>query len=116
MREIIIFPDDDNGDVLRRMHANGVDLAKPCSIDFVVVFPDEKSAKQFADSFHASAYKTKTCLSEVTEELPWDVTVVKEMIPVHADIGNFEDQLQSRAEELGGRNDGWGSMHSPQTI
>ena len=31
------FPDDENGDVLRRMAANGDDLTRPRNIDFTVV-------------------------------------------------------------------------------
>ncbi|MGC2615598.1 MAG: ribonuclease E inhibitor RraB [Terracidiphilus sp.] len=41
------FPDDENGDVLRRMAANGNDLSLPRNIDFTVVFPNESTAQRF---------------------------------------------------------------------
>jgi hypothetical protein len=43
------FPEDENGDVLRRMQANGDDLSKARDIDFSVVFHDEAAAKRFVE-------------------------------------------------------------------
>jgi hypothetical protein len=43
----MLFPDDANGDVLRRMEAGGDDLTRPRNIDFAVVFADESSAEKF---------------------------------------------------------------------
>ncbi len=39
------FPNDENGDVLRRMQADGDDLAKPRGIEFQFVFPTEQKAQ-----------------------------------------------------------------------
>jgi len=39
------FPDDADGDALRRFVDNGSDLAKPMSIGFQVAVPDENAAK-----------------------------------------------------------------------
>lgn len=36
---LMIYPNDPNGDVLRRMEAEGDNLTKPRDIDFTVVFP-----------------------------------------------------------------------------
>ncbi|MBD9390026.1 ribonuclease E inhibitor RraB [Agrobacterium sp. AGB01] len=38
------LPDDVNGDVLRRLVAEGDNLSVPRTIDFQIIFPDEKSA------------------------------------------------------------------------
>jgi len=45
----MIFPDDDNGNALRRLEEQGDDLAKARNIDFSVVFPAESAAEHFAD-------------------------------------------------------------------
>ena len=50
-------PNDDNGDVLRRMEFHGDDLTRPRDIDFTVVFPSELSAEAFANHFRAEGYK-----------------------------------------------------------
>jgi Regulator of ribonuclease activity B len=52
----LIFPNDVNGDVLRRMEARGDDLTRPRNIDFTVVFADAISADQFAEHFLALGY------------------------------------------------------------
>jgi Regulator of ribonuclease activity B len=44
----MVYPDDANGDALRRMAAQGDDLTRPRNVDFTVVFVDESSAEQFA--------------------------------------------------------------------
>jgi hypothetical protein len=107
------FPDDDNGDVLRRMAANGDDLTQPRNIDFTVVFPDEASAHSLAAHFRSLGYNASIRNSEVQSDLPWDAVVVKNMVPTHHAIGEFEEQLQDVADEFGGLNDGWGCFSVP---
>jgi hypothetical protein len=43
------IPDDVNGDVLRRLVADGDNLSVPSTLDFQILFPDEKSATRFAE-------------------------------------------------------------------
>ena len=104
----MLFPDDENGDVLRRMERNGDDLTKPRDIDFTVVFADDISANHFARHFKDLGLGTSVKFSETVKELPWDVRVVKNMVPLHNEIGEFEKELELFASPLGGRNDGWG--------
>ncbi len=104
----MIYPNDDNGDVLRRMEAKGADLTKPRNVDFTVVFPEETAAKRFAEHFRGQGYSVSVEFAETVKELPWDVVVVKYMALFHQGIGDFEAVLQEVAASLGGRNDGWG--------
>lgn len=108
MAKLLSFPNDENGDVLHRMQANGDDLSKARSIDFTIVFPNESSAAEFARHFSQLGYRTTLENIACTEDFPWDVVVVKHMPPTHSGITLFEDQLNSIAKPLGGRNDGWG--------
>lgn len=103
-----MLPDDANGDVLRRLLRDGDELSIPRDIDFSVVFPDEKSAEGFVAHFRALRYEASFKRSEVRPERPWDVTVVKHMLPTHAGIAQFELELEKIASPLGGENDGWG--------
>jgi hypothetical protein len=102
------FPTDDNGDALRRMQASGDDLSLPRNVDFTVVFAKETKARRFAKHFHDLGYQASVELTRTAESLPWDVVIIKNMIPAHSEIGRFEDELQAAAEPLGGKNDGWG--------
>jgi Regulator of ribonuclease activity B len=102
------YPDDANGDALRRMKETGDDLSRPRDIEFTVVFPNENGAKLFANHFSVLGCKTSVEFAKTVQDFPWDVIVVKHMVPSHEEIGAFEDSLQSVADTFGGRNDGWG--------
>ena len=107
-RSASFFPDDENGDVLRRMKENGDDLSKPRAVDFTVVLPDKAAAQAFGDHFHKLGYGVSAEKSNTEPTLPWDVVVTKFMLPTHVAITDFEQELQTVASRLGGRNDGWG--------
>ncbi len=102
------FPDDDNGDVLRRLQKNGDNLTESRVVDFTVVFATEESAQEFAEHFLRHGYKVSVRNSNCVQDLPWDAVVEKNMVPSHGGITQFEEELQEIAEGLGGRNDGWG--------
>ena len=104
----MVFPNDANGDALRRMEAEGDDLTRPRNIDFDVVFPDGNSAEQFAKHFRALGHEVSVEAAGTRRDFPWDVVVVKRMVPSHEGITGFEDLLQSAADRWGGHNDGWG--------
>jgi len=106
-------PNHDNGDVLRRLEANGDDLSRARNLDFVVVFPDQTSAEIFAGIFRQLGHTVSTKHGAPVKELPCDVTVVKHMALSHKEITEFENLLQDQATLLGGRNDGWGCFSEP---
>ena len=107
------FPDDDNGDVLRRMQRNGDDFTMPRDIDFSVVFPNDTVAQAFADHMRQSGYRVSVRESGCVPDLPWDVTVTNYMLPTHSGITEVEETLEAVASTLGGRNDGWGCFNQP---
>jgi Regulator of ribonuclease activity B len=109
----MIYPSDANGDVLRRLEAQGDDLTIPRNIDFTVVFPDASSAEQFAEQFRALGHEVSVQATGVNPEFPWDVIVVQHMVPSHDGITDFETLLQSVADAWGGHNDGWGCFSEP---
>ena len=106
------YPDDANGDALRRMEEAGDDLTRPRDIEFTVVFPNETTAKQFADHVSNLGYAASAELTGTIEDFPWDVIVVKHMVPTHEEIAAFEDWLQRVANTFGGQNDGWCCLSS----
>jgi Regulator of ribonuclease activity B len=102
------FPNDENGDVLRRMLQHGDNLSKSRDIDFAIIFPDENNAQIFGAHFRAIGFEVKIRKKDSRVELPWDVIVVKHMVPNHQEITAFEAELAFVATKYGGRNDGWG--------
>jgi len=99
---------EENREVILRMAGSGDDLSKPRDIDFSIVFADRSYAEEFTSGLRQLGYRTSTKESDVAPGLPWDVTVVKHMLPVCEAITEFELFLQAKASPLGGRNDGWG--------
>lgn len=104
----MIYPNDANGDALRRMEAQGDDLTRPRDIDFSVAFADARSAQRFAAHFRALGYEVSAEPTETDQDFSWDVVVVQHMVPSYHGITKFENLLQSVASALGGHNDGWG--------
>jgi hypothetical protein len=109
----MLHPNDDNGDALRRLEAEGDDLSRPRDIDFNVVFPDEIRAKEFAQQFQREGYRTTVRLANVVKTHVWEVVIVKNMIPTHSGITDFERELQRIADTLCGYNGGWGCFSQP---
>jgi hypothetical protein len=101
------YPDDDNGNVLRGMLADGDDLSQPRDIGFTVVLPTSDAVQEFGSRFYNLGLQVKAKKSGTVPELPWDVTVTVNMLPSYEGITEFEQKLEKVAAPLGGRNDGW---------
>jgi hypothetical protein len=103
------IPDDVNGDVLRRLVADGDNLSVPRTIDFQIIIPDEKSAVRFAEVVSSKFGSVKIKLFEEGKPgLAWDVTGSRMMHPDHKEITEVEMFLEDAAAPFGGENDGWG--------
>jgi hypothetical protein len=98
------FPDDGNGDVLRRMQRSGMDFSRSYDVDFEHLFPTESGAKAMASSVSRMGYKAK--LSH--HEKGWDCQVVVHLKPTYEEITATEESLGKMAVEHGGKSDGWG--------
>lgn len=102
------FPDDENGQVLKQMAADGDDLSLPREIDFAVIFPTEEAALEFAVVLLRNGQKVSFSEYEEHEELPWQVLAHPFMEPTYENISGYEALLAEQALAFGGRNDGWG--------
>jgi hypothetical protein len=87
------FPDDENGDVLRRMEAAGVDLISPRVMDFEHCFPDEASARAFRGAVQGTVLEARLIPAEPHEGAGWKVQCRQRMIPTHAAITETERRL-----------------------
>lgn len=101
------FPNDENGDVVRRMQESGDDLSQPRDIEFQFVFGIEQKAKDFALQVR-STYSLTAEPSRYEERKIWQTTVMKHMLPTHHDISALEQSLTQLAQVYGGQADGWG--------
>jgi hypothetical protein len=108
MRTSPQFPDDENGDVLRRMYANGDDLLQPRVVDFCFAFPERRQAVAFAEI--VGDRDLEVCISYYGERDMWQAIVKRHMVPIHPDITALELALRDHAISVGGEADGWGCM------
>ncbi len=106
------FPDDENGDVLRRMSADGDDLSAPRNIDFEHVFVSKAGAVAFLAE--VASPSQEACLSCYAEQSAWNVRVTRYMNPSHAEISRVEAELAASARKHGGSPDGWGCLEVRQ--
>ena len=102
------FPDDENGDVLRRMFDGGDDLSRPRIVDFCFAFPERQQAVVFAEI--VDDRDLEVCISYYEQREMWQAIVKRHMVPTHRDITVLELRLASQAEAIGGKADGWGCM------
>jgi hypothetical protein len=100
------FPDDENGDVLRRMYAAGDDLSEPRMMDFCFAFPERRQALKFAEVVDDRDLEVR--ISYYEEREMWQAIVGRYMMPTHRDITAIEVRLTAQAESVGGEADGWG--------
>lgn len=110
MRELqrAMIPDDENGDVLRRMLDDGDDLTLARPIDFFHVFAEESDAQDF---FAAAAARPELAVEGPDfddDDGIWEVTATRVMAPEHKAITALEAELTELAAQYHGYPDGWG--------
>ena len=117
------YPNDDDGNVLADLAAQGVDMTQPLDIEFPVSAPDEASANAIEKALIDAGYE---CIVEYDDgELDeddetaedeeefgpmWTVYVSVEMIPDYDEIIRIQADLDRLSGPSGGICDGWGVM------
>lgn len=108
MASNVELPDDENGEALRLMMAEGDDLSKPREIEFFFTFRLQEMAESFAKAIGSTSLEAEA--EADMEKGNWVVTVTRFMTPTHADITELARFLARRAMLFGGKSDGWGCM------
>jgi hypothetical protein len=103
------FPNDSDGDALRRVIAGGSDPSKPMLIDFQVAVPDMMAANKLASAasklgFNVRAYASPEC------SLPWTCECSKRMLATYEGVVAVQNELRELSGPLGGHPDGWGTL------
>jgi hypothetical protein len=97
-----VFPDDENGNVLRRMAKHGIDLLSPRVVDFEHCFPDETSARKFHAAVAGTVLVAEVIEPELEEGRGWEVQCKVRIVPTHAAITETELRLGDAARRVGG--------------
>jgi len=103
-----MIPDDENGDVLRRMLDDGDDLTLARPIDFFHVFAEESDAQDFFAAVSARPELAVEGPDFDDDDGIWEVTATRVMAPEHKAITALEAELTELAAQYRGYPDGWG--------
>jgi len=107
-RDLVLFPHDENGDVLWGMHRAGDDLHAARDMDFFFIFPNRRSAEQFCSVAVQQGFRV--ALAWFDEKQAWDATCTIPIAPTHARVAEVETALAQAARSMGGKPDGWGAV------
>lgn len=107
------FPNDTNGDVLRRMEAHGFDFANPHDVEFFAIFPSEDAADIVAKQYvadHKAGDRLENIETKPVGGGSMQLILVKRMLVTYENVTQFENNLAERVKPNEGRLDGWGVM------
>jgi len=107
------FPDDENGNVLRRLAARGVDLGSPRVMDFEHRFPDQASAVGFYEAIQETVLEARIIQPDTEDGSGWEAQCRQRMIRTQSAITDTEQRLTAVAGRFGGYPDGSGTLSKP---
>lgn len=102
------FPDDADGDALRRLAEMGVDLSQPITVDFAVAVPNRDAAIAVAEAATEVGYKVD--VFHDTESDAYSCYCARTLVPTYEALLRVQAQLDELAQPFGGFADGWGSF------
>ncbi|MFY8272698.1 ribonuclease E inhibitor RraB [Pseudoalteromonas sp. SSDWG2] len=104
------FPDDDTGQILQEMHAQGVDLTQVHTVDFFLLFEQQAHAQSYVDALSSAEVNPNTELTTCPDTGVFEVKASVSMVPQYELICNMEAYLESLADKHNGYGDGWGIL------
>lgn len=120
---MVSYPDDDDGAVLARLAAHGIDMTLPLLIEFPVEAPDEESANKTLSAMSKAGYDSEIEhdpgepdddgeIDPDDEEFgpSWTIYTRICMVPAYDEIVRIQSELDRIAQPFGGYSCGWGVL------
>jgi regulator of RNase E activity RraB len=109
------YPNDADGDALRRVAADGSDMSKPMLVDFMVAVRDGESGQNVAAAAAHLGYRTQVMQDSSEEDdeanaYPWTVYCTKKMTLTYEAVVAAQAELDRLSQPYGGYIDGWGTF------
>jgi len=112
------FPDDADGDALRRHHEIGSDLSRPMTIDFTVDVPTDEAGRAVAQAAAGVGYRVEVVYDageeagddEQEDTGSWTCYCTRDMIASYEAVVAAQEELDRLSAPYGGSCDGWGSF------
>lgn len=106
---IMTYPDDADGDALRRVADSGIDMTKPMTLDFFIAVPNSKVGAIVASRATSQGYETS--VERDSENGEWTCYCTRRLIPTYDAVVGAQDELLKLAADLDGCVvEGWGTL------
>ena len=102
------YPQDADGDALRKVAAHGADMSRPMIIDFSVDASNEEVATSVASLVTSRGYDPKIYHDD--ESGNWSVYCSRSMLATYEGVVAAQDELNALLQSLGAVCDGWGTF------
>ena len=104
------FPNDADGDALRRVVSTGSDMSKRMFVDFQVAVPSEASATALADvasklGYRVAVYDSLGVYDGRECSLPWTCECSTRMLVTYESVIAVQQELREISAEFGGHPD-----------
>jgi hypothetical protein len=106
------YPDDADGDALRKVAESGADMSRPMVIEFSVDAPDERAARRVAKFLAPVGFDPSIFHDDETGS--WSVYCAKEMLATYEAVVDVQSELNRLLQAHGGHCDGWGTFGNTQ--
>ena len=106
-RDLTLFPENNIGEALWKMLAEGDDLTKEREIEFSILFPSEAQALKFGQLLLENNQKLSFCAYPDDKDYPWEITAYPIIAATFENITAYQDLLESSAQAFKGKYDGW---------
>lgn len=104
---MVDFPDDADGDALRRT-AELADMSKPMAIDFMVAVPDRAAGERVVRLASQRGYAATVEQDEESGE--WTCYCTRRMLATYENVVGAQRELDELSAGAGGHSDGWGTF------
>ena len=111
------FPNDEDGQVLARIAAAGMDMSIPTTIEFAVAVPSQVTSSLVATALQQHGFTTEVYYDEGEPDFDeedddefgpsWTVYVPVNCVPSHENVVNVQVKIESIVKDFGGKVDGW---------
>ena len=101
------FPDDADGESLRRLHEKGDRLEVSRAMDLYLVFQRQRDAEKFCTLLEAEGLDAGV-ISPMRKGGRWTANVVTYIVPTYENLAAFKTFLERFALPLGGKHSDWG--------
>jgi|ERR1022692_4020220 hypothetical protein len=101
----IDYPDDDDGDALRRVAEHGADMSQPMKIEFSIDVPDLARAHSLAERIAARDFNPAIFVDDESGSV--SIYCARTMLATHEGVIAAQSELNELCVPFGAECDGW---------